>query len=175
MNMIQQILSNTPVWVWAILAFLLYRGMLASLDRETSLKKVFIIPLVMLALSLQGIVSAFGAGSSAMLSWLAALVVGAGLTWQFFNQDSVSADPQREVVLQRGSWIPLILMMGIFFTKYAVGVTLALHSAYRQEPLFVTVVCALYGLFNGIFIGKLLGIVVVYRRAQVMPQLSQAI
>ena len=32
--MIQQIVSHTPVYVWALLAFLLYRGYLASRDRE---------------------------------------------------------------------------------------------------------------------------------------------
>lgn len=174
MNMLQQIVGNTPVWVWAILAFLLYRGTLASVDRETSLKKVFIIPVVMLVLSLQGIVSAFGAGSDALLVWLVALAIGIILSRQLFDRDSIRADPQRQVVFQRGSWIPLTLMMGIFLTKYAVGVTLALHPAFRQEPLFAATICAIYGLFNGIFIGKLLGIVAIYRRAQNVPQLSQS-
>ncbi len=175
MNMIQQIIANTPVWVWAILVFLVYRGMLSSLDRETSLKKVFIIPIVMLALSIQGILSAFGAGSTAVLVWLAAVVLGSVLSWQLFNLDNVRADPRRGVVFQRGSWIPLMLMMGIFCTKYAVGVTLALHAGYRQEAWFVSVVSALYGLFNGIFIGKLFGILAAYRQAQTLPQWSNAI
>ena len=54
--MLAQIILNTPVWVWALLMFLIYRGILASADREISLKKTFIIPVVMLALSVQGIV-----------------------------------------------------------------------------------------------------------------------
>ena len=40
----QQIILRTPLWVWVLLAFLVYRGMLASVNRETSLKKAFIIP-----------------------------------------------------------------------------------------------------------------------------------
>lgn len=175
MNAIQQILFNTPLWVWAILAFLVYRGILASLDRETSLKKLFIIPFVMLVLSLQGIASAFGTGSTAMLSWLAAAVVGGALSWQLFKPDSVRPDPQRQVVFQRGSWVPFMLMMGIFFTKYVVSVTLALHADYKQDVLFVAAVCSLYGLFNGVFLGKLLGILAAYRRAQTPPQWANAI
>jgi hypothetical protein len=47
--------SPTPIYVWALLAFLLYRGYLASKDREMSLFKVALIPLVMLGLALAGI------------------------------------------------------------------------------------------------------------------------
>ncbi len=173
--MIQQILARTPIWVWAILAFLIYRGILASRDRETSLIKIFIIPIVMLGLSIQGIASTFGAAPIAGLTWLAGVVLGGGLAWGFFNRDSVTAEPRRGVVFQRGSWVPLMMMMGIFLTKYLVGMTLSMHSDYKHDAAFAGVACALYGLFNGAFFGKVLGIITVYRRVQRFPQLSPAV
>jgi hypothetical protein len=160
-----QIILRTPLWVWAPLAFLIYRGLLASVNRETTLKKVFIIPVVMLGLSLQGIFTTFPGSEAALASWAGFMLAGGWLSWQFFDRKSVVADPQRGVVLQQGSWIPLTLMMGIFFTKYAVNVALAIIPGFKQEMLFVTAVCALYGVFNGVFIGKLLRIVVAYREA----------
>ena len=36
----QQLFSHTPLYVWAILAFLVYRGVLASRVREVSLRKL---------------------------------------------------------------------------------------------------------------------------------------
>lgn len=168
--MFQQILSGTPIFVWGILAFLIFRGVLASADRETSLRKVFIIPVVMLALSVQGIIGSFGAGAIAFAAWSCALAAGSVLAWFMFAANSVRAIPQRGVVFQRGSWVPMMLMLGIFFTKYAVGVTLALHAAYRQDTAFVAAVCALYGLFNGIFLGKLMRTLALYRRVQAVLQ-----
>jgi hypothetical protein len=67
--MLQQILSHTPAYVWAILAFLVYRGVIASLDREVALKKLFIIPAVMLALSLHDLAGKFGFTSLSVPAW----------------------------------------------------------------------------------------------------------
>jgi len=163
--MLQQIILNTPAWVWVLLAFLVYRGILASLDREVSLKRLLIIPVIMLALSVQGIVSTFGITPATALSWLPFIAIGAALAWSLFRRDSVTALPAKEAVFQRGSWMPLALMMGIFLTKYAVGVTLALQPNHAHELLFAVSVCALYGLFNGLFIGTTLRVFSIYRHA----------
>lgn len=164
--MLQQIIANTPAWVWALLAFLIYRGMRASVGREIALRKIFIIPVVMLILSLQGIVTTFGMDAAAAASWLLCMIAGAGLTWRLFRSDSIVAYPERNTIFEQGSWTPLMLMMGIFFTKYAVAVMLAFDPGHRQQALFAGAVCALYGLFNGVFIGRVLRVVALYRRAQ---------
>jgi hypothetical protein len=163
--MLQQIILNTPVWVWALLAFLIYRGILASVDREVTLKRLLIIPGIMLALSVQGIVSTFGITPATALSWLPFIAVGAALAWVMFRRDSVMALPAKGAVFQRGSWTPMILMMGIFLTKYAVGVTLAMQPYHAHELLFAAGICALYGLFNGVFIGQVLRVFSIYRQA----------
>lgn len=164
--MFRQVIVNTPVWVWALLAFLIYRGMRAAVGRETKLKTIFIIPAIMLVLSLQGIATTFGMDARAAASWLLCMIAGTGLTWHLFRGDSIAVYPERGVIFQQGSWTQLMLMMGIFFTKYVLGVMLALDPGHKQQVLFATVVCALYGLFNGIFIGRVLRIVTVYRHKQ---------
>jgi hypothetical protein len=161
--MLQQILTKTPVWVWALLAFLVYRGVVASVDRVTSLRSAFLIPVVMLGMSVQGIASTFSADSPAMPIWLAALLAGTALTWSLVDPSRISADPASGTVRQPGSWTPMMLMMGIFLTKYIVGVTLAMHPELKQEAVFAASVCTLYGLFSGIFVGRLLRVLSVYR------------
>jgi hypothetical protein len=163
--MLQQIIVNTPIWVWALLAFLIYRGFVSSVDREVPLKKVVIIPVLMLALSILGIASTFGLSAAAALSWLPFVVVSAALTWVLFNPDSVRAFPDKGTVLQRGSWTPMILMMGIFLTKYIVAVILAREPGHAHELLFAVGVCALYGLFSGVFLGRTLRVFAAYRGA----------
>lgn len=161
--MLQQIITNTPVWVWFLLAFLVYRGFVASVDRVTSLRAAFLIPAVMVALSIQGIATTFGSSDWAAPVWLAALAIGAVATWSLVDPGRMSADPVNRTIRQPGSWVPLMLMMGIFATKYAVGVTLAMHPELKQQAGFVMGICAVYGVFNGIFVGRLLRIVSVFR------------
>jgi hypothetical protein len=50
-----------------------------------------------------------------------------------------------------GSAVPLALMMGIFLTKYAVGVALSVAPALSRDAAFAAVVGGLYGAFSGVF------------------------
>jgi NhaP-type Na+/H+ or K+/H+ antiporter len=45
--------------------------------------------------------------------------------------------------------------MAIFLTKYATAVTLAIQPQSRHNALFSLAVCALFGAFNGYFLGRL--------------------
>ena len=164
--MLQQIFSHTPLYVWAILAFLVYRGVLASRAREVTLRKLCIIPLVMLALSLSGVHGSFGFDGAAPFAWLAGALGGAALAWSLTDARKVTAIPERASVRRPGSWLPLALMLSIFCMKYAVAVTLAIAPAYAHAPGFVLPVCAAYGCFSGIFLGGLLRTVAIYRQAQ---------
>lgn len=165
--MLQQIFSHTPLYVWAILAFLVYRGVLASRAREVSLRKLCIIPLVMLALSLSGVHGSFGFDGVAPFAWTAGALAGAALAWIRTDTRTIVAIPVRASVQRPGSWLPLILMLSIFCMKYAVAVTLAIAPSYAHAPGFILPVCAAYGGFSGIFLGGLLRTVAIYRQAQI--------
>lgn len=152
--MIQQILSHTPVYVWALLAFLLYRGYLASKDRETSLLKVALIPLVMLGLAVSGISTSGALGEGVWLVWALGAAASAGLIWTLSTGEIV-VNRAAGTLHQRGSWLPMGLMVAIFATKYAVAVLSALHPELPHSLPFAAAVTLLYGLFNGLFLGRL--------------------
>lgn len=164
--MIQQILSHTPLYVWAILAFLVYRGVLASQDREVTLRAMAILPIVMTLLALMGIRGAFGFDGLPALFWLGGVAGGAALAWNLVQAGDIAADPARGTVALRGSWVPMGLMLTIFIMKYAVAILMAVVPALGHDLLFSAPVCALYGLFSGVFIGRLLRSLAVYRQAQ---------
>lgn len=162
--MLMQILTHTPPFVWAILALLIWRGVAASKTRDIGLRQAFILPVLMPVLSLQGVISAFGGSALAPLCWLAGVVLAALVRWRMGSD--IVADPVRGAVRLPGSWMPLVLMMGIFVTKYAVAVALAVHPVFRLDTAFVAAICLLYGVFSGLFFGNLLRIIAAYRRAQ---------
>jgi len=160
--MLQQIISHTPLYVWALLAFLIYRGYLASMDRETTLRNLCIIPGVMLVLSLQGIVGKFGGSDSALLAWAAGAIVSTAVTWSLIDASRITPDRGKGTLHLRGSWVSLMLMMAIFVVKYSVAIVSAMHPALSESSTFMLAICGLFGLCNGIFFGRLLRCVSVY-------------
>lgn len=152
--MLIQILTHTPVYVWAILAFLIYRGVIAMRDREIGFRKLFIIPVIMLVLSLQDIASKFGIGFLPLAAWAAGAAGMTLLVWRLSNA-RIDAGATPGSVRVRGSWAPMAMMMAIFFTKYITAVTLVMQPGAAQNALFSAAVCVLFGVFNGYFLGGL--------------------
>lgn len=156
--MIVEILRRTPLWVWPLFLLLLYLGYAQTRMRPVPVARLAVLPVVMPGLSLFGMLSVFGANAIALGCWLAALLatvacvraVGAprGAVW--------SSDTGKFVV--PGSWWPLVLIMAIFFTRYAVAVALAMNPSLPQLTPFTVVVSLTYGLPSGFFIGRALNI-----------------
>jgi hypothetical protein len=155
--MVMQIISHTPTWVFVLFAVLLALGLSQLLTRTTSLKRITILPIAMLGLAVSGVVSAFGHGSdgaSALGIWaVCALAAGALLFFRPLPEGTRYAPDQRQFTLP-GSAVPLALIMGIFCTKYAVGVALGMHPELAQSSNFALGVSALYGVFSGVFAAR---------------------
>ena len=152
--MLQQILVKTPVYVWAILAFLLYRGLLAARDRDITVTRMLVIPLLMLVLALQAIAMKFGMASLGMAAWTAGLAAMV-LQRRSFGLDKVTLGSSANALRVRGSWMPLAMMMLVFLIKYALAVTLAIRPQVAEDAVFAASVCGLLGLCNGYFVGQL--------------------
>jgi hypothetical protein len=162
--MLLQILIHTPYYVWIILALLIYRGVLASTDREMAFGKLFIIPVIMPLLTLPDLAMKFGHAGPTFASWATAAAIGAAITFRLSGaRVSLASKPGK--VLVRGSWSTLVLLMAVFLTKYAANIMLAVSPQVRHDSLFIAVVCALYGLLNGIFFGRLARDTAAYRLA----------
>ncbi|MFZ2998871.1 MAG: DUF6622 family protein [Undibacterium umbellatum] len=163
--MLNQLISNTPIYVWAILGFLAFRGIKSSVDRELTVRAVVIIPLVMLALSIQGILSGFGADPLVLAAWLATMTAAAAVSWNMVSDKNVRILADRGTVFYRGSWGPLVMMMAIFVMKYIVNVALHVNPALHTNMQFALISTALFGLFSGLFLGKMLRVLIMYKQA----------
>ena len=153
------IVKNTPAWVWGLMAALLALGISQMADRELTLRRVIVTPIAMLGLSLYGIFSAFGNGGqlgAAMLTWSITAAVSAALMLRVSAPAGTGYDARSGQFSVPGSVVPLLLILGIFLTKYAVGVELAMQANQARDAAFVLPVAMLYGAFNGIFAGRAL-------------------
>ncbi|HVE53738.1 MAG TPA: DUF6622 family protein [Ramlibacter sp.] len=149
------IVRNTPAWVWGLLAGLMALGASQLRDRTAGLARVSLMPVGMTAFSVWGTYSALGAShhlAGAVLAWF----VAAAIAFAFIASGRAAAqfDPATRMYRMPGSVQPLLLIAGIFLVKYAVGIELAMAPQRVQEGEFALVVATLYGVFNGIFVGR---------------------
>ncbi len=151
--MLKQILTHTPLYVWAILALLVYRGVIAMRTREVAATKMFIIPAVMLALSLQDIHAKFGFTGVAFVAWTVAAVATMVLVLRVSGARVSPASSAGHVIV-RGSVAPLAMMMAVFVTKYCASVAVAMAPHLRSDAVFSAALCALFGVLNGYFFGR---------------------
>ena len=159
--MIGQILSNTPLWVWGLLAGLLVLGWSQTRSRSAGLTRITLLPLGLGAFSLYGTVSAFGAAPMVLGSWLAASALLLLIVIQLPHPTGVRYDAANRLFQLPGSWVPMALIMGIFLTKYVVGVSLVLHPELKLATGFSLARASVYGVFSGICAGRALRLVLV--------------
>ncbi|WP_376710077.1 DUF6622 family protein [Comamonas sp.] len=165
------ILTHTPAWVFLIFGLLLFLGSMQLRPSSPHLVRAIALPLAMVALAIYGVMAAFGqspAGLSALLVWALVAIALAVLVGRIRLHEAVLFDPVRRRFALPGSAVPLVLMMGIFATKYAVGVMLALHPGYAHESGFALGASALYGVFSGVFAGRALRLMRLAMRGQAM-------
>ncbi|MEP7100065.1 MAG: DUF6622 family protein [Burkholderiales bacterium] len=148
------IVQHTPVWVWGLLAVLVALGLSQARDREMSLMRVTILPLVMIALSLSGVFSAFGHFPVAIGGWAAG--VGAALAFgrQFIAVRGAAWSSQTATLRVPGSWLPLVLIVALFALKYFAGASLALHPDLAHDTTFAGLISVGYGMFSGLFLAR---------------------
>jgi hypothetical protein len=151
------VLKNTPPWVWGLLTALLVLGLSQVRSRQGSALRMVLMPVVMTGLALSGTVSAFGRSplfGYVMLAWLAGAAASGALIARRSPPAGTAYDRTRRNFTIPGSWLPLALILGIFLTKYMVGVDLAMQPQLAQHGLYPLAVGTAYGVFSGVFAGR---------------------
>jgi hypothetical protein len=157
--MLIEILRRTPSWVFVLFFALLVLGCFQSRDRLVSRSKVTMLPAAMLLLSFYGVLSAFGIIPFALAAWLAGVAVAVWFGLKTAKLGGASFTKETKLFSVPGSWLPLSLMMAIFFTKYAVGVILARKLPIVGDLTFIGSVSLIYGLLSGVFFARAMAIV----------------
>lgn len=160
--MLLQILTHTPTYVWAILAGLIALGLASMHEREMTLQRLLMLPLAMLALSLNDIANKFGFNTLSLSAWASGCLI-AGLLMARLGRVRITPTAARGRVLVRGSAAPLAIMLAVFFTKYAAAVMLSVRPQPGNSSVATIIICALFGVFNGVLAGRLVRDLADYR------------
>ncbi len=152
--MLIEIVKRTPFWVLVLFLVLLAFGWSQSRDRTVSRGGIAVLPVAMIALSLYGLISDFGIVVAGLTAWIAGIAIAVLGGVRLGVPRGVVFSPATRSFSVPGSWIPLALMMIIFFMKYAVGVMVARHLAVVREPMFVVALAVCYGFLSGLFLAR---------------------
>lgn len=149
-----ELISQTPIWVFTIFVILLLLGFIQSKERIVKIKSIFILPTAMIVFSFFGVYSAFGFTLSNISFWTAGLILPLIFGIKLSHPKLVNFSEEHNKLTIPGSWVPFILMMAIFFTKYFVAYSIARELAIVNEFMFVVTISILYGVFSGIFLSR---------------------
>jgi hypothetical protein len=156
-QMIGPILAGTPLWVWFLLAGLLWLGIGMLKGATIGASRMAIMPVAMTGLSLWGTISAFSQSAMfgyVLLVWAVAAVVLAAAVGRMAPPAGTAYDASARSFTVPGSWVPLALIMGIFLVKYVVGVEVAMQPTLAHDGTYSLTYGAIYGVFSGIFTGR---------------------
>jgi hypothetical protein len=124
-----RILANTPLWVFALLAYLIWQGWQARRPRTQAIWRMLVVPLVFFLMGLSRLVSASDHGLEPLTAWLAAAVLfGALALWR--GPKLLAVDRARGLVRRPASMGPLIRNVTVFSLQYGVAVA----TAMKLEP-----------------------------------------
>lgn len=144
------ILANTPLWVWALLALLVWLGSLGLKRRRMALRRVAIIPAAFVIWGLSGLAARPFDGTTIAALWLGGLILGVALGL-ITGPRLLGVDRARREVELPASWWPLARNMIIFFAHYALLATAAILTAHKAALLQTDI--AVSGASAGYFIG----------------------
>ncbi len=165
MQFVIETVARTPIWVWALFAFLLFIGIRALKPTTASFARLAILPVVFLAWGLSGFATNYGLRPVGIAVWLAALVVGAGIGWLLARMIEIRADKEHGLIRLPGTAVNLVLILIIFATKYTLGVLAGIRPSITGELLYMATDVGVSGLLTGMFAGRLLGLWRKYRAA----------
>ena len=149
--MILDILEHTPVWVWIVFGALVLLGLQQSRTRDVSIARATILPVVMIVLSLSSVVGAFGPVPFALVAWAAGVGLSLTLAGKAVAVRGASRSTQPGHLRIPGSFVPVLLILAVFITKYSAGVALAINPSLAANTAVAVTLSLVYGVFSGLF------------------------
>ena len=155
--MLLQILKGTPQWVFVLFFALLAIGFMQSRSRNVSAGRMTLLPAAFIAFSLYGVIAAFGFQAGDLIAWATGIGAAVMVDRAFIKQaPGTRWDTSTGSFHVPGSWMPLTLMMTVFFARYAIAASMAMRPGLAQEGAFAIGASLVYGLLSGTFLARAL-------------------
>lgn len=154
-NIIAEIISGTPFYVWILLIFLLKRGLNSAKDGEISFPKMFIVPLIFMVWGLEKLFTGFSYLNIAMILYIIFMCLGLLISYFLYSRYR-KLYIKNNSLYKTGTYLPLIFIIVNFFVKYILNVALSINPSLYSTLYFSALYSLLCGFSVGLFIGGIL-------------------
>ena len=151
-----QVIANTPLWVWPLLAAVLALGWHGLWSRTVAPQRLAILPLIGLGTSIAALLQS-PRPLQATVGWALALLVALPIGHAIGRRRAVLALPDGRVEIA-GGWFMLAFGVSIFATRYALGLLFGITPGLADEPLWISISGVVGGVVAGIGLGWLAGL-----------------
>ena len=151
---ISQILMYTPRWVFGLLTGLIILGIIQTRPRQVPVVAAFILPIAMMLMSVIGLLMTIGFVWKSILFWSLGAILATSLIAKFVVNSTVTYDQTIRRFTLRGSWIPLLIIVAIFCTRYLLAMCIGMNLKIVQELYFVPAISLILGSLSGYFIAQ---------------------
>ncbi|MEZ5728472.1 MAG: DUF6622 family protein [Burkholderiaceae bacterium] len=155
--------SYVPTWVFVLLAVLVAIGYQQSRPRRVAPATVLAIAVAMAVYSGWSIVANFGLAPLAVTGWLAGFGLAAAIGARWFSQRGLSYDATSGRVHMPGSWLPMVLILGIFATRATLGTAAAIGMPITAASPLAAPLAGALGLLSGGFAARAIAVLAAAR------------
>ena len=148
------ILSQTPLWVYVLLIFLLILGISSLRSKTVSFHRLVLLPVIFALWNLSWLFSHLEGKYYFFLLWGIGIVFGAVIGWQSVRSWKIHADHRKKQITIPGSYSTLVLILLIFGVRYYFNYNEAVNPNITEDTLLLN--AGISGLFTGVFIGRAL-------------------
>lgn len=161
-----QIITKIPVFVGPLFVILLVGGLRARKNSVVPLAVLLLIPSIFFSWSIFSFFGKYATDSIAILLWFLCLGIGFFIGFSHMQRLKLQFDKQKKKVEMPGSWIPLMLSMSIFTSKFSIGMMNSMMPHLNGSLLFLGL--ELFStIILGIFAGRGINCLLRYRASSV--------
>ena len=163
-------IANTPWWLYVFFIYLSWMAYLATKPRLVPVKSIFIFPVFFITLSIISLYLSARWNLLYISIWAAALVTGTLLGWLQFRLLKIKAVKNKSLLYMPGTWSLLVIIFTLFIAKFYFGFDGAIHPNQLSNPHFIRWIFLLYGIFTGLFIGRITYAVRCLKKGPFVPE-----
>lgn len=163
---ILNVVTETPLWVWILFAFLITIGINALRDREMNIRGLFIMPLFFLLWGGISVIDELAFLFWGLVAMSVGLLLGYGAGWSLSRggRQLKSKEGSHLIIWPGTPWI-IIFVIITFITKYTLNAFLNIEPELKFSLWFNIVFGVLSGLISGVLWGRTLNLYLTYRQA----------
>ena len=153
MNAIIQIVQHTPIWVFPLIAVVLWLGSINLRERTVPLRLLLVLPVVLLVLSIGNSIGTSAEPLFALVDWLFSATIGVTIGWRL-TQKPLLIDPRAGRLTLPRTVVPLVVCIAIIVLRYAFGYLYGRYPELLADRTYALALIAGGALLGGVMFGR---------------------